>query len=186
MEFPIGRPDFVRAINQRWLLKFWNRHRGANRVPQWQAVVAENLSAMSGNLSFLDVGYADDGARFMIRFNGATIGQAYGSADCRGKYLDEIMAPSCHDAGLAAYKQTVNDGCPIYTIQDISDRDGRLVHFERLLLPFAADGQIVDRILASFEFVCLDGAFDIRDLMRMQSAPSTLKLAATIDVRTLA
>lgn len=186
MEFSIGRSDVVRAINQRWLLKFWKRHLGAHRVPQWQAVVAENLSAMSGNLSFLDVSCSDGGARFMIRFNGATIGQAYGSADCRGKYLDELMAPSCRAAGLAAYEHAVNDGCPIYTIQDISDRDGRLVHFERLLLPFAGDGQTVDRILASFEFVCLDGAFDVRDLMRTQSAPPTLTLAAKIEPQALA
>jgi hypothetical protein len=54
------------------------------------------------------------------------------------------------------------------------------------LLPFAADGQMVDRILASFEFVCLDGAFDVRDLMRTQSAPPTLKLAAKIEPQALA
>jgi len=60
------------------------------------------------------------------------------------------------------------------------------VHFERLLLPFSHDGQSVDRILTSFEFVSPDGAFDSRDLMGAQSAPPTLRLSATIEPRALA
>ena len=55
MLFPDSRPDVVRAINQRWLLNFWNRHVGSDRVPQWQAVEAENLTRVSDNLSFLEV-----------------------------------------------------------------------------------------------------------------------------------
>lgn len=180
MDFLIGRPDVVRAINQRWLLKFWNRHLGMNRVPQWQAVVTENLSAMSANLSFLDVSSADSRIRFMFRFNGATIAQAYGLADCRGKYLDEVITASCQISGVAPYEKAVNDGCPIYTIVDIADRNSVLVHFERLLLPFAGDGQNVDRLLASFEFVCLDGAFDVRGIMRAPPTPPKLRLSAKI------
>ena len=61
----------------------------------------------------------------------------------------------------------------------MTDRNGRLVHYERLLLPFAADGHSVDRILASYEFICVDGAFDGRELMQTQSAPPTLRLSAT-------
>ena len=38
MQFSVARPDVVRAINQRWLLKFWKRHQGPHRVPRWQAV----------------------------------------------------------------------------------------------------------------------------------------------------
>jgi len=33
MLFPESRPDVVRAINQHWLLNFWNRHIGTQRVP---------------------------------------------------------------------------------------------------------------------------------------------------------
>jgi hypothetical protein len=63
----------------------------------------------------------------------------------------------------------------------VTDRIGRTVHYERLLLPFAADSQTVDRILASFEFICVDGAFDGRDLMKSQRAPPALRLSATIE-----
>jgi hypothetical protein len=181
MNFSVARPDVVRAINQRWLLKFWTQHLADQSVPRWQAVATENLTAMSGNLSFLDVIGSSGKARFQIRFHGATIGQVYGSGDCRGKYLDEIMPAARHAEGLAPYRHAVDSGRPVYTIHDVKDRNGRLVHYERLLLPFAADGRIVDRILASFEFICADGAFDSLALMKSQSAPPLLRLAATIE-----
>jgi len=68
----------------------------------------------------------------------------------------------------------------------MTDRNGRLVHYERLLLPFAADGETVDRILASFEFICEDGAFDGRGLMRSQSSPPSLRLSAMIEPKAMA
>jgi hypothetical protein len=184
MEFAVARPDVVRAINQRWLLLFWQRHLGTGRIPQWQAVEAEDLTRMSANLSFLDVVYSDAGPHFVIRFHGAAIGQLYGSSDCRGKSLDDVIPAARRAEGLMPYRQAVEDGCPIYTIHDLKDREGRLVHYERLLLPFAGDGRTVDRILASFELICPDGAFDNRSLMQTQ-AP-VLKLSAKIAAPALA
>lgn len=60
------------------------------------------------------------------------------------------------------------------------------MHNERLLLPFSRDGKNVDRILASFEFICPDGAFDNRDLIGTQTTPPALRLSATIEPRALA
>ena len=150
MKFAVARPDVVRAINQRWLLKFWKQHLGDHNVPQWQAIEAANLSAMSANLSLLDVNGNDGNARFQFRYQGATVAQIHGSGDCRGKYLDDLMPEARHTEGLAPYHQVVHSGRPVYTIHDVNDRNGRLVHYERLLLPFAADGRTVDRILGSF------------------------------------
>ena len=186
MEFPESRPDVVRAINQRWLLKFWKRHLGEYRLPRWQAVETEDLSRVSDSLSFLDVTGGNGSARFQVRFHGATIAQVYGSPDCRGKYLDEIIPAASHVKGLAPYHRALETGCPVYTIHDVTDRNGALIHFERLLLPFARDGQIVDRILASFEFICDDGAFDGNELMTSLATPPALRLSATITPQALA
>jgi hypothetical protein len=186
MNFAIAPPDIVQAINQRWLLKFWMRHLGTHRVPQWQTAEAENLTRLSANLSFLDVSGTDGEARFQIRFHGATIAHVYGAADCRGKYVDEIIPAVNRANGLAPYHQALKSGQPVYTIHDVTDRKGRVIHFERLLLPFARDGDNVDRILASFEFICEDGAFDSHDLMKLQLVPPALRLSATIEPRALA
>ena len=186
MQFTVARPDVVRAISQRWLLKFWQRQLGAHRVPRWQAVEAEDLSRLSSNLSFLDVVGGNGSLRFQIRFHGEVIGQVYGSPDCRGVFLHESKPEPARAQALAPYRQVVATGRPVYLIHDVADRKGRLVHYERLLLPFSGDGENVDRILASFEFVSPDGGFDSRDLMGMQSAPPALRLSATIEPLALA
>ncbi len=186
MQFSVARPDIVRAINQRWLLKFWERHLGAHRLPQWQAVDAEDLTRMVDNLSFLDVLSVDNGLRFQIRFHGALIGRVYGSADCRGVFLHESKPEPARAQALAPYRQAVETGRPVYLIHDVADRGGRLVHYERLLLPFSHDGQSVDRILTSFEFVSPDGSFDNRSLMDVQTAPPALRLSATIEPQAMA
>jgi hypothetical protein len=186
MNFAVGRPDMVRAINQRWLLKFWKRSLAGGSIPRWQSVEAENLSSIAANLSFLDVVGSDGSARFMIRWNGATIAQVYGLSNCSGRYLDEIIPPARHEHGLAPYRHAAHTACPVYTINEVTDRNGRVVNYERLLLPFASDGQNVDRILASFEFICIDGAFDGRELMKGQTAAPSLKLSAAIERTALA
>jgi hypothetical protein len=186
MKFPVSRPDVVHAINQRWLLKFWKRHLGERRVPQWQAVEAEDLSRISENLSFLDVIGGNGTARFQIRFHGATIARVYGASDCGGRFLDDVIPVPRHASGLAPYHRALETGCPVYTIHDITDRNGLLIHFERLLLPFARSGDSVDRILASFEFVCADGAFDRNELMKTATESLALRLSAIIEPQALA
>ena len=44
MQFEVARPDAIRAINQRWLFKFWQQHLEADRVPRWQTVEPDDLS----------------------------------------------------------------------------------------------------------------------------------------------
>lgn len=181
MNFSVARSAVVRAVNQRWLLKFWKEQLGTNPVPQWRAINNENLSRMSDHLSFLDVNGSGDAMRFHIRFHGALIGRVYGSPDCRGKYLDAVISADRHIEGLAPYRHAVAAGCPVYTIHDLTDSAGRVVHYERLLLPFASDGKAVDRILASFEFVSIDGGFDGDALMRNQTTPPALRLSVQIE-----
>ncbi len=186
MQFAVARPDIVQAINQRWLLKFWERHLGDHRVPQWQAVEAADLTRVSAGLSFLDVFPGDGGLRFQIRFHGPTIATVYGAPDCRGKFLHESRPEPERTQKLAPYRKAVESGRPVYTVHDVTDRNGKLVQYERLLLPFSRDGETVDRILASFEFICEDGAFEGRDLMTSSPIPPALRLSAMIEPRAAA
>ncbi len=186
MQFSNGRPDLIRAINQRWLINFWRRCLGAEAVPLWQKVEAEDLNRIAANISFLDVDTGGYSERYMIRFSGTTIARVYGKTDCRGKFLDEIMPPLHYEQAQKPYRQVVATACPVYTIHDVTDSDGRVVHYERLLLPFSSDGRRVDRILASFEFVCVDGAFNSDQLLRTQVSRPVLELSATIEREAMA
>lgn len=184
MQFTKARPDAIRAINHRWLLKLWTRHLDGARVPRWQAVKADDLASMADHLSFLDV-IRGEPPRYLIRFHGRVVGLVYGSPDCRGRHLDEVTPAASCDEALAPYAKVAKDGAPVYTIQDITDPAGRLIHFERLLLPFAHDGETVDRILAAFEFVCADGDFDDKALLSAAGA-ATPRLSATIETHAMA
>ncbi len=184
MQFTTARPDAIRAINQRWLLKFRTEHFDGARVPRRQAVKADDIASMADNLSFLDV-IRGKPTRFLIRFHGRAVVRVYGSSDCRGRHLDEFLPAAGRNWALAPYLEAAKDGVPVYTIQDITDRAGRIIHFERLLLPFAHDGQTVDRILASLEFVCDDGDFDEKALLKAAGAATT-RLSATIEARAMA
>lgn len=181
MQFKRTRPDAVRAINQRWLLKFWTQHREGAYVPRWQAIKPDDLDSLSDNLSLLDV-TGDTPPRFRIRFQGRMVARVYGSVDNRGRYLDEWVRPERLYIGLASYTECARTGLPVYTIQDIYDSAGRLIHYERLLLPFACDGETVDRILAALEFICADGNFDAQALLSAPGSARTLRLAATIEI----
>jgi hypothetical protein len=181
MQFSVARPDVVRAINQRWLLKFWLRHLNGQRVPRWQAVEAEDLTRIAGNLSFLDVLRDGESTRFQIRFHGEAVGLIYGAPDCRGKVLHASMPEPAQSEALAPYRRAVAIGRPVYIVHDMADRDNRVVHSERLLLPFSRDGENVDRIITSFEFLSPDGAFASHGLMQTLKAPPALRLMATIE-----
>ncbi len=69
---------------------------------------------------------------------------------------------------------------PVYTVSDMRDPAGRIVHHERLLLPFSHGGAAVDRILASIEAASPEGPFEMRDLMKSPIRPPVIALCATI------
>lgn len=181
MQFSVGRPDLVRAINQRWLLKFWKRSRYGESAPPWRAVEAEDLSRVASNLCFLHVEAAAGAPRLRILAHGPTIGRVYGSADCRGRYLDQVLpASACPDA-LDPYYQAIKSGQPVYLVHDVIDCKDRVVHFERLLMPFSHDWKAVDRILASFELISPDGAFESHEFMMTLRNQPMLRLSAKIE-----
>jgi hypothetical protein len=182
VDFKIVQPDAVRAINQRWLLKFWKRHCRMDGVPHWSAVEAEDLKRVTDGVSFLDV--AGEPSRFLIRSYGPGVAKLYGE-DARGKFLDEIIPRERHATGLIPYQQACKTGQPVYTICDVKDAQGRLIHFERLILPFNGDSQTVERILSSFEFICEDGAFDESALNKLRNGALALRLCATIEARSM-
>jgi hypothetical protein len=69
---------------------------------------------------------------------------------------------------------------PVYNLVDTRDHDGRLVHMERLLLPFARNGAAVDRVLASIETLSLDGKFAQHGLADSPYVSSSCALVAVI------
>jgi hypothetical protein len=179
MEFISSRPDVVRSINQRWLLTKWNEMRAASPLPCWKGMETKELAAMGANLYFCDVVEDAGRTRFLTRYRGKLIVEAFGKVGER-RYLDEILPPLYRDAALATYTQVLVTRLPVYTVAEMNDRNGRVVHYERLLLPFGSEGSKIDRILASLEAVSPDGAFENRDLVKSAPKPPAFALCTTI------
>jgi hypothetical protein len=179
MEFVNSRPDVVRSINQRWLLSRWNEMRAASPLPCWKGMETKELAAMAGSLYFCDVVENAGRSRLLTRYRGKRIEEAFGKVGER-RYLDEVLPPLYRDAALATYTQVLVTRLPVYTIAEMNDRNGRIVHFERLLLPFAHEASRIDRILASLEMVSPEGAFESRDLMKSAPKPPAFALCTTI------
>jgi hypothetical protein len=180
MEFMRSGPDVVQSAHQCWLLNYWNKLRGTAKVPSWRGVAVDQLGAVTEHLSYLDVVGSDSTARFRIRFHGTGLARAYG-ATCAGRFLDELLPASFREVALATYRQVVESQRPVYTVADMRDANARIVHYERLLLPFSYDGQTVDRIVSSLETSSPEGKYEHRDLMIAPGKPPAFALCTMIE-----
>jgi hypothetical protein len=183
MEFIQSRPDVVRSNSQRWLLDYWGHARGDVRLPPWQSVDAKEFSAFSADLSWTEVVSANNDVRFLIRFHGTRVAELYGRKSCVGEFLDEILPAPYRETALAAFRETVARRLPVYTVADMRDR---IVHYERLLLPFTEQKgerrSEVDVILALLETASPEGGFENHALMQAPHRPPAFALCTTIDL----
>jgi hypothetical protein len=180
MDFTPSRPDVIRAANQRWLLNQWGAHCGDGGLPLWSKVDLAAFARMSILLSTLEVMREHTPLRFILRDHPMRISEMYGQGDTRGRFLDEVLPDHARERDLAPYRKAAGSERPVYTIYELTDRAGRIVYFERLLLPYTATGRQVDFILGSFEYISPDGAFESRNLMRDANPPPVLQLACTV------
>jgi len=81
---------------------------------------------------------------------------------------------------MPIYYQCIKRALPVYTIANVDDIYGRVVAYERLLLPFT-EGGAVTHIIASLKTISEDGGFEIKNLMRGNDTLPTPKLRSVID-----
>jgi hypothetical protein len=186
VEFVISPPDIVRSSNQLWLLKSWMRLRRPGRLPAVDGFLGEEFVGIADNLLLTDVVNGAGAARYLLRFSGTRITEYFG-VSCpsggQGRFLDEVLPAAYRDAALSTFHETVAAREPVYTIADLRDRAGRIVHFERLLLPLSQVGAAVDCVLASIEAVSPEGALENRSLVTASSAPPAFAFCTIIDTR---
>jgi hypothetical protein len=184
VEFVLSPPDIVRSIDQIWLLRSWMRLRGARPLPLLEGLTGEELVDISANLLLTDVVRWEGSIRFQIGFCGMRVMEYFG-VSCptggEGRFLDEVLPAGYRDGALSSFHEAVTAREPVYTVADLRDRSGCIVHFERLLLPFGRDGTVVDRVLASIEAVSPEGDFECRHLITAPSMAPAFAFCAIID-----
>jgi hypothetical protein len=180
LEFQSANPSVVKSIKQRDLLNTWlrlyARERALPRIGEYQP---ERLADELPDLVFYTVDTAQVPARLTIQSDGTRMSNAYGHTG-KGKYLDEYVGARLAPIVMPVYHECLKRSLPVYTISNIDDIYGRIVAYERLLLPFS-DGGSVTHVIASLKTISEDGGFEIRNLMRGNDTLPTPKLRSVID-----
>jgi hypothetical protein len=180
LDFESANPSVVKSIKQRDLLNTWLRlYARHQRLPGVVEYHPARIDDELPDLVYYTVDPANQPPRLTIQSEGTRMSSAYGHTG-KGKYLDEYLGPRLVPIVMPIYHECISRRLPVYTIDAIDDIYGRIVAFERLLLPFS-EGCRVAHVIASLKTICEDGGFEIKNLMRANHAPPRPKLRAVID-----
>lgn len=181
LDFQSANSTIVKSIKQRDLLNTWLRlYARDQRMPCLAEYEPSRLEDELPDLVYYTVESAEQPPRLVIDSDGTRMSSAYGNTG-KGRYLDDYLGPRLVPIVMPVYYECIKRALPIYTVANIDDIYGRIVAYERLLLPFSQSAGGVSHILASLKTISEDGGFEIRNLMRGNDALPTPKLRVVID-----
>jgi hypothetical protein len=180
LDFQSASPSVVKSIKQRDLLNTWLRlYARGQQLPRIADYQPERLADELPDLVYYTVDTTQRPPRLTIQSDGTRMSGAYGNTG-KGRTLDEYLGPRLRPVVMPVYYECVRRALPIYTISMIDDIYGRVVAYERLLLPFS-NGSGVSDIIASLKTISEDGGFEIKNLMRGNDTLPVPKLRSIID-----
>jgi hypothetical protein len=180
VEFESANPTIVKSIKQRDLLNTWLRlYAREQLMPRIEEYQPERFADELPDLVFYTVDTAQAPPRLLIESDGSRMSSAYGHTG-KGRYLDDYLGPRLVPVVMPVYYECLRRTLPVYTISSIDDIYGRIVAYERLLMPFSQGGNVT-HVIASLKTISEDGGFEIRNLMRGNDALPTAKLRTVID-----
>ena len=180
MDFDSANPSVVKSIKQRDLLNTWLRLYARDlRLPRIEQYQPERLADELPDLVYYTVDAAEQPPRLTIQSDGTRMSSAYGHTG-KGRYLDEYLGPRLAPVVMPVYYECLRRALPVYTIAHIDDIYGRIVAYERLLMPFSEAGA-VSHVIASLKTISEDGGFEIKNLMRGNDTLPRPKLRTVID-----
>jgi hypothetical protein len=179
LEFESANPTIVKSIKQRDLLNTWLRlYAREQLLPRVEEYKPSRIEEELPDLVFFTVQKTQP-PRLIIDSDGTRMSSAYGHTG-KGKYLEEYLGSRLVPLVMPVYHECLRRALPVYTISNVDDSYGRMVAYERLLLPFSDRGDVT-HIIASLKTISEDGNFEIRNLMGGNDNLPTAKLRAVID-----
>lgn len=180
VDFASADPSIVKSIKQRDLLNTWLRLFAREQaLPRMDEYRPERIEDELPDLVFFTVDTNEAPPRLTIESDGTRMSSAYGNTG-KGRYLDEYLGARLAPIVMPVYYECIARRLPAYTIATIDDIYGRIVAYERLLLPFSVGGNVT-HIIASLKTISEDGGFEIRNLMRGSEKLPVPKLRTIID-----
>ena len=179
VDFESANPSIVKSIRQRDLLNTWLRlYAPAQALPRIEQFQPGRLEDELPDLVFMSVEQATP-PRLIIESDGTRMSIAYGHTG-KGQYLDEYLGNRVAPVVMPLYHKCLERALPVYTISHIDDSFGRIVAYERLLLPFSHQSGVT-HLIASLKTISEEGGFEIRNLLRGNDSLPLMKRMAVID-----
>jgi len=180
VDFESANPSVVKSIKQRDLLNNWLRLFARGQLmPRLEEYQPERIEEELPDLVSYTVDTAVRPPRLTIQSDGTRMASAYGHTG-KGRFLDKYLGPRLAPVIVPIYYECIARRLPVYTISDIDDSYGRIVAYERLLLPFSTADNVT-HLIASLKTISEDGGFEIRNLMRGNDTLPTPRFRAVID-----
>lgn len=180
MDFDSANPSVVKSIKQRDLLNTWLRLFAREQLlPRIEEYQPARIEEEFPDLVYYTVDAANWPPRLTIQSDGTRMASAYGHTG-KGRLLDEYLGPRLVPIVMPIYHECITRRLPVYTISNIDDSYGRIVAYERLLMPFSVADNVT-HVIASLKTISEDGGFEIRNLMRGNDTLPTATLRAVID-----
>ena len=141
MDFESANPSVVKSIKQRDLLNTWLRlYSREQKLPRIGEYQPERIAEELPDLVYYTVDAAVQPPRLTIQSDGTRMSSAYGHTG-KGKFLDEYLGARLVPVVMPVYYRCIDRALPVYTVANIDDIYGRIVAYERLLLPFSDGGR---------------------------------------------
>ena len=131
------------------LVAYW-RHLVSSGLPGRQHLDPVMIgSALLPHVFLADV--LDGGERFRWRLIGTHIVN-HAASDDTGRNLDATIAPAMRETIIGHYREIVRTRRPVCHRSEFVGRDRRVYRYDRVLLPLATDGDLVDMVLGGAVF----------------------------------
>ncbi|MEQ8345197.1 MAG: PAS domain-containing protein [Sneathiellaceae bacterium] len=124
-------------------LAYWDRVRGGRVMPSRRDIRPREILALLPHVFLADV--LTEPLRFRMRLAGTEVVNRFGE-ELTGRMLEEIDLGDRAMPILASYVATVAERAPQLTMEEYLRRDGRLMHYRRLLCPLSTDERRVDML----------------------------------------
>jgi hypothetical protein len=181
MDFESANPTVVKSIKQRDLLNTWLRlYARDQKLPALAEYQPARIEDEMPDLVFFTIDATQKPPRIIIDSNGTRMASAYGHTG-KGRRLEEYVGPRLAPLVMPVYYECIRRRLPAFTIANVDDVYGRIVAYERLLLPFSERDGAVTHIIGSLKTISEDGGFEIRNLMRGNDTLPVPKLLTIID-----
>lgn len=127
---------------------YWEGKRVGRKLPSRADIDPAEMKPFLAHTLLVDVSY--DPISFTIRLAGTRLADIHGY-ELTGMNLESVDLGNQRAQIISEYLMTVESGEPCYFTHKYQTAIGKLLNYERLLMPLSSDGESVDMLLGIHE-----------------------------------